>query len=269
MRSFHQLLLATILFHVFNVTPVYAVQPPHIEVGFGTRDITPTRPIFLAGYAARRKPSDGIDTPLKVQALAFRSGEERFVIVSLDNCEVSRAFMAPVVTDLERLHGFEPGSVMVVSSHTHSAPILEQTLEVMAIMPEKDRDIVREYSERVRNELVAVVLESVQDLKPARLEHGTGEATFATNRRVYHPGGINFGENPDGPVNWDVPVLRITDREGNLRGILYGYACHGTSIQGEGFFTVSGDYMAYARQHLEAMYPGVTAIYVTDRKSVV
>jgi len=145
-----------------------AAAPPSettLEAGLAVRDITPDQPIFLAGYAARRKPSESVDSPLVVQALALRStGGEPFVFVALDNCEVSRAFMEPVNARLERDHGLKLGSVMVVSSHTHSAPVLEDTLEVMAIMPEKDREIVRQYSARLRNTLVEVAVAAVLDL---------------------------------------------------------------------------------------------------------
>jgi len=247
---------------VLDARPTSAA--PALEAGLAVRDITPGQSIFLAGYAARRKPSESVDSPLAAQALALRSaGGEPFVFVALDNCEVSRAFMEPVNVRLERDHGLTRGSVMVVSSHTHSAPVLENTLEVMAIMPEKDREVVRQYSARLRDTLVEVAVAAVKDLQPARLEHGVGHTTFGANRRTYRPEGMSFGENPEGPVDWDVPVLRVTGTNGVLRGIVFGYACHGTSIQGEGFYAVNGDYMAYARQHLEALYPGVTAIYLT------
>jgi hypothetical protein len=44
--------------------------------------------------------------------------------------------------------------------------------------------------------------------------------------------------------------------------VLFGYACHGTSIQGDDFYIVCGDYMGYARRHLEALLPGAVAIYL-------
>ncbi len=241
-----------------------AETTPALEAGLAVRDITPDQSIFLAGYAARRRPSESVDSPLQVQALALRStGGEPFVFVALDNCEVSRAFMEPVYARLARDHGLQRGSVMVVSSHTHSAPIVENTLEVMAIMPEKDREVVRQYSARLRDALVDVAVAAVKDLQPVRLEHGVGRTTFGMNRRVYRPGGIGGGENPEGPVDWDVPVLRVAGTNGVLRGIVFGYACHGTSIQGEGFYAVNGDYMAFASQHLETLYPGTTALFLT------
>lgn len=243
--------------------PAAAPAPP-IDVGIAVRDVTPEGPIWLAGYAARKRPSDQVDTPLLVQAVALRTRPaDPAVLVSLDNCEVSRQFMAPVLERLSRTHGLGPGRVMVVSSHTHSAPVIEGPLMGMYQLSSSEQERVVKYGQYLQQKLEEVVGAALDDLKPATLEHGIGQARFAMNRRVYQGNSVGFGENPDGPVDWDVPVLKVRGPGHQIRAILFGYACHGTSIAGDDFYTVSGDYMAYARQHLESMYPGATAIYLT------
>jgi len=213
-----------------------AGAPAPIEIGLAVRDITPEPPIWLAGYAARKRPADRVDHPLVAQALAIKNFTgERFVLVSLDNCEVSQAFNAPVFAELQSKHGLKPGEVMIVSSHTHSAPVLELTLEGMYGMSPADREKVRQYSQTLRSKLVEVVGAALADTQPARLDQGRGRATFAMNRRVYRGDRIDFGENLDGPVDWDVPVLRIRGTNDTLRAIVFGYACHGTSIHGDDF----------------------------------
>jgi hypothetical protein len=83
------------------------------------------------------------------------------------------------------------------------------------------------------------------------------------NRRIFQNDKVEFGDNPDGPVDWDVPVLRVKGTNGAVRAILFGYACHGTSIRnGDDWYVVSGEYMAYARQLLEAHEPGAVAMYL-------
>jgi hypothetical protein len=110
-------------------------------------------------------------------------------------------------------------------------------------------------------EVVGAALENVQ---PARLEYGLGRAGFAMNRRIYQGDKVNFGDNPDGPADWDVPVLRVKATNGAVRAILFGYGCHGTSVRtGDDWYVVSGEYMAYARQHLEAVQPGAVAMFLT------
>jgi hypothetical protein len=112
--------------------------------------------------------------------------------------------------------------------------------------------------------LVEVVGAALADAQPAWLEQGLGRATFAMNRRVYQGDKVVFGDNPDGPVDWDVPVLRVKGTNGAVRAIVFGYACHGTSVRsGDDWYVVSGEYMAYARQHLEAHQPGAVAMFLT------
>jgi neutral ceramidase len=249
---------------LFLPAPGVAAGNSAPEVGIAVRDITPEPPIRLAGYAGRKRPADKVDQPLLVQALAMKNlSGERFVFVALDNCEVSHAFMQPVLQQLDDRYQLGRGAVAVVSSHTHSAPVLEQTLTDMAQPPPADREQIANYSRLLRVKLVEVVGAALADCQPVMLEHGMGRAAFAMNRRVYQGDKVVFGDNPDGPVDWDVPVLRVKGTNGAIRAILFGYACHGTSVRGgDDWYVVSGEYMAYARQHLEAHQPGAAAIFL-------
>jgi hypothetical protein len=251
---------------VASLLPLQAAEaaPATLQVGLAVRDITPDGPIWLAGYASRNHPSEKVDCPLVAQAIAFRTNpDEPVVLVSVDNCEVSREFTAPVLQALSEKGHLAPNRVMIISSHTHSGPVLTGPLMAMYHFTPADKERVAAYGRFLQDKLVEVVLAAVQDLQPASLERGLGRATFAMNRRVYENDKVVFGENLDGPVDWDVPVLRIKGTNSATRAILFGYACHGTSIGGDEFYFVSGDYMAYTRQHLETLYPGMMAAYIT------
>ncbi|MFO1497676.1 MAG: neutral/alkaline non-lysosomal ceramidase N-terminal domain-containing protein [Verrucomicrobiota bacterium] len=245
-------------------TPLQASDTQTIEAGIAARNITPRGPIWLAGYAARNKPSEQVDSPLMVQAVALRSPPgDPVVLVSIDNCEVSRELTGPVIQSLAAKHGLGPGRVMIVSSHTHSAPVVHGPLHGMYFLSSTNAEAVAEYGCFLQTQLTEVVGAALQDLRPAQLEHGTGQTRFAINRRVVLADRVVIGENFDGPVDWDVPVLSIRGATNDLRGIVFGYACHGTSVAGEDFYTVCGDYMAYARQQLEAVYPGAVTAFLT------
>jgi len=249
----------------FAPIPGIAAAGPTPTVGIAVRDITPELPIRLAGYAGRKRPADKVEHPLLVQALALKNlSGERFVFVALDNCEVSHAFMQPLLRQLADRFQLGPGTVAVVSSHTHSAPVLEQTLADMTQPSPPESEAIAKYSESLRARLTEVVGAALADCQPSTLEHGLGRATFAMNRRVYQGDKVVFGDNPDGPVDWDVPVLRVKGTNGAVRAVLFGYACHGTSVRsGDDWYVVSGEYMAYARQHLEAHQPGAAAMFLT------
>ncbi len=235
-----------------------------LQVGLAVRDITPQEPIWLSGYAARNGPSNRIDHPLLAQAVAFSDArKERFVLVALDNCEVNRQFSSTVLSEIQKKFGLSTEAVMIISSHTHSAPCLSGVLEEMFVFEGLEKERVERYSKMLQGVLVEIVGKALDDLKPALLRLGQSSAGFAMNRRVFRHGRVEFGENREGPVDRDVPVLSVSDENDNLRAVLFGYACHGTTLGGEDFYTISGDYMAYARQHLEAAFPGSMAVYLT------
>lgn len=255
-------MLVTALFlPVFHI----AAMDPNPDIGLAVRDITPGLPIRLAGYAGRKRPADKVDHPLLVQALALRNASgERFVLVALDNCLVSRAFMQPVLQQLAEKFQLGRGTVAVVSSHTHSAPVLEESLTDMVQPTVEERERIAQYSRSLRSNLVEVVGAALADCQPAILEQGLGRASFAVNRRLYDGQYVRLNDNPDGPVDWDVPVLRVKGTNGAVRAVVFGYACHGTCIRGgDDWYVVCGEYMAYARQQLEALHSGAVAMFLT------
>ncbi len=71
---------------------------------------------------------------------------------------------------------------------------------------------------------------ALADLRPATLAVGHGSAPFAMNRRQRTEKGIQFGVNPAGPIDRDVPVLRVAAPDGKLRAVVFGYACHNTTL---------------------------------------
>src|SRR5262249_37298700 len=70
-----------------------------------------------------------------------------------------------------------------------------------------------------------------------------------------------FGVNPDGVVDPEVPVLRVDDPDGKVRAVVFGYACHGTTLGGD-YYRIDGDWAGYAQEYLERAHPGATALFV-------
>ena len=62
-----------------------AAAAPAMKAGAAKIDITPEGPIWMSGYAARNKPSEGVLTPLWAKALALEDSRgNRAVIVTTD-----------------------------------------------------------------------------------------------------------------------------------------------------------------------------------------
>ncbi len=53
--------------------------------------------------------------------------------------------------------------------------------------------------------------------------------------------------------------MRVGQADGKLRAVLFGYACHNTTM---GFLKWLGDYAGYAQEYFEQDHPGVTALFL-------
>jgi hypothetical protein len=74
----------------------------------------------------------------------------------------------------------------------------------------------------MESQVVDVIGRALGAMQPARLRWAQDSAAFAANRRT--------AINPDGPVDHTVPVLAIERRDGRLAGLIFGYACHNTTL---------------------------------------
>jgi len=61
-----------------------------------------------------------------------------------------------------------------------------------------------------------------------------------------------------GPIDHELPVLLIKDKSQNPKAILFGYACHATTLS---FFKWSGDWPGFAQIEIEKRHPGAVAVF--------
>jgi hypothetical protein len=232
------------------------------QAGVARVKITPPQPFWMSGYAARTHPSDGIYQDLWAKALALRDSEgNQAVLVTTDLIGLPRAISDEVTERVRARYKVERRSLVLNSSHTHCGPAVRKNLAVLYDFTAEDRRRVDAYGAELVERLVEVVAKALHDLQPAELSVGHGSVGFAVNRRQFTPEGVKIGVNPKGPVDHDVPVLKVAGPDGSLRAVLFGYACHNTTLGGD-FYQIGGDYAGFAQSELERAHPGATALFV-------
>lgn len=222
--------------------------------------ITPQSPMWMAGYAARNKPSEGVASDLYAKAvvLADEVGHKA-VIVTMDLISVQREFRDRVATEIQREYGIPAESVLLNCSHTHCGPVIRTPeSSITDINSEKIEQAVA-YTRRLEKVIVSLVGGALEKSVPVTLSYHRARAAFAMNRRLFTENGIRNSPNPEGPVDHDVPVLKITNEEGELTTILFGYACHNTTLS---FYQFCGDYAGFAQTEIERAHPGTVAMFV-------
>ena len=232
------------------------------KAGVARVDITPEDPIRMAGYAARKEVSRGVAMQLWAKALAIEDRKgSRVVLVTTDLIGLPASVSDVVAAEVTKSYGLERSRLILNSSHTHAGPVVWRSGRLTAELPDEQKRVVMEYRSALVGQLVALVGAALERLTPVELHYGTGEARFAVNRREKTPAGVKIGVNPGGPTDPRVPVIRITRPDGSILAVVFGYACHNTTLVGTNL-TISGDYAGHAQALVEETYPGSTALFV-------
>lgn len=235
------------------------------QAGLASVDITPTEPMWLSGYAGRTRPSEGTLHPLWAKALALKDASgTQAILVTTDLLGFSRAMWLSLCQSIQERHGLPAAQVMLSYTHNHSSPVLWDSLPDYYELDEEQLACVERYSTWVEGQILACVAAALTDQRPAHLSAGEGQTTFAVNRRnnreVEVPERQARGEALNGPVDHTVPVLQVRDPAGSLRAVVFGYACHTTTLSD---YQWCGDYAGYAQLAVEAAHPGAMALFWT------
>ena len=235
------------------------------KAGLATADITPPKPVVLLGYDGRNGPFTEVVSPIYAKALAFEDATgHRAVIVTADLVGFQGDVSEPMVKRILEKAGLERSQLMLNASHTHTAPLVSLQPPTggnfRAGMAPDDVKNTIEYTRMLHDKVVDVVARSIADLRPARLAWSTGSVPFVMSRRLPVKDRVVMRANPDAPVDHSVPVLRVTDADGKLRGVLFGCACHNVAQGPQN--VIAGDYAGYAQALLEEKHPGTTAMFL-------
>ncbi len=224
---------------------------PSWKAGAASVVITPTEPMWLAGWAARRQPATRKAMDLFVKALALEDANgQRLVIVTADLIAIPRGVAMQVAAQAQARWHLPRAQLLFNASHTHTAPEVRPDKVPFFEIPPEFAIQIEPYVAQLVKPFLAAIQGALEKLEPAELRAHQFTAAIAVNRR-----------SPKDAVDHDLPVLAITGQDGKHRAILFGYACHNLTLPPE-FCEFHGDYAGVAQQLLERGFPGTTALFL-------
>lgn len=208
--------------------------------------------MWMAGYAARKKPAEGKVQELFAKALALQDSDgRRLVVVTTDLIGILPSLRSSIEGKAKAAHGLQPEELLLNASHTHSGP------EYRPRAGQEEEAL--KYTAFLEGRLMEVIGGALADLKAAKVTWSRARCGFAMNRRLPTDHGFQNRPNPEGPVDHEVPVLQVMTPEGRLRGVLFGYACHNTCL---GDYEYCGDYAGYAQEYLQQHREKTVALFL-------
>src|SRR5690625_2860636 len=224
-------------------------------------NITPQPGLWLGGYAFRDHPSEGKITDLWAKAMALEDAAgNRSLIVTLDLVSIKKEVSDRIKARLHQEPGLAKSQIIINASHTHTSPAVS-SFDTYNVPPQdlpmyrQKRDI---YLKETEDKIVLMAVKAFRKLKPAKLYSGNGIARFQVNRHTNTEARLTSSTHLNGPNDYAVPVIKVTNARDKIIGILFGYACHNTTLQE---YKYSGDYAGFAQMELEKKYRGAVALF--------
>jgi hypothetical protein len=230
------------------------------KAGVAGVEITPGEYLWMRGYGGRTHPADGKISSLWAKALSLEDASgQRAVLITMDVCGLPKGMSDTIRNRLNRNYDLEKSQIILSFSHTHSGPFLRDPsgYKSYRLSPAEIEKIER-YSDWLEDQIVGLAAKSLQSRVPVRIFSGTGVARFAVNRRNNVESALDPLKIPSGPVDHSVPVIKITGLSGEVLAVVFGYACHSTTL---GLYQWSGDYPGFAQAALEEAFPGSVAMF--------
>ena len=237
---------------IFVALSVFLAHPraakAALRAGAARTDITPAKPIKMAGYSARTQLSEGIHDPLLARVVVFENNGKRLVLVSTDIIGFYSGTADHFREIILKEFKLEPGELFLSSVHTHAGPGL-------TIDKENGHPNNLEYTRKLQGTLVKLIRQAFDDMGPVRIGTGVGYSPVGINRRElrFDRAGnslIKLGHNPYGPTDKEVLVTKLARPDGEVFAALFDYATHGTCLGGKNLI-VSGDVLGLAEQFAE------------------
>ncbi|HOV32033.1 MAG TPA: neutral/alkaline non-lysosomal ceramidase N-terminal domain-containing protein [Candidatus Hydrogenedens sp.] len=232
-------------------------------VGVAVSDITPPTGIWLAGYAMREHPADGVIHSLWVKAMAIQDAQKKtVVIISSDILGFPAELSQKIKRSIKDKKGIEPADIILNSSHTHSGPVIYKSLLSLYPIEEGSEamNMIKDYTNELENKVVDTIVNAIDNIEPAKLYRGNGIVRFAVNRRNNNESKIEDTYDLKGPIDHTVTIIVSKNaQDGSVQAIVFGYACHATTLSG---YQWCGDYPGFAQIELEKIYPATKALFV-------
>jgi len=234
---------------LLTISPVQSNQKKDLlRAGTAKIDITPEKPVKMAGYAGRKDLSDGVHDPLSARVVVFENNEKRLVLVSTDLLGFYNATAEPLRKAIMDEFKLKPSELFLSAIHTHAGPTL-------TIDKKKGHPNNLKYTDKLKSKLIKVIRSAIDNVGEVRTGIGVGYSPVGANRRqlVINKDGssaIHLGRNPYGPTDKEVLVIKVAKPDDTVVAALFDYATHATCLGGKNL-SISGDVLGLAEQFVE------------------
>lgn len=209
-----------------------AGQESQFRAGAAVVDISPG----VFPFQLRSGSSSYVHDPISVRALAFENGtDNRCIVALIDAIGIGREMADEAKMAVAEKTGWDPESIMIAATHSHSTPKGGDTSPGRIA-----------YDKKRRAGLAEALFKAIEALEPAKVGFASDEeASEVRNRRNFYKEGMSSTRNPfggydrvrmnggtkgilkpAGPIDPEICVVDVRTNRNKPLGLLANYALH-------------------------------------------
>lgn len=213
-----------------------------IKAGASAIDITPQKPVQLAGYPFVERKSTGVHDPLLASVLYLHDGKKAVLFISCDLIYVGKETALRIRSVIEQQYGIPQTHIMITATHTHSGPAT-----VTFIAGSQDalqQPVDREYLAHLEKQIPQAVAEAIQRAEAATIGTGNADVTGIGSNR----------HDPAAASDLTAPVMLVRRKnDASVIACMVVCSMHPTVLH-EDSTLLSGDFPGITRSLLRQQY---------------
>ena len=254
-----------------------AATAGELRIGSATVDITPDRPVALAGQFHTRI-SQKPETPIAAAAVAIEATEggrvvDHSILISCDLVGIHHSVLAQFRKHLQPLlPEVDVRKIIVSATHTHTAPVTSEIVEETLITYPIPKDGVMQPAEYVNflvERLSQAAVQAWKSRRPGGVSWTLGFATVGENRRaVYADGHAQmYGQtgdarfrNLEAGIDSGVEALFFWNADKQLQAVAINVSCPSQEVEGRS--AINADFWHDTREMLRTRLnlPGLVVL---------
>jgi neutral ceramidase len=241
-----------------EITPAQALQgdKKSAQMGVSQVNITPTVPILMSGYDARKTPFTGVHDSLFASALYFKNEKTSLLLITADLIGYNRTFVNETRKMISAKIGIPVENIMITAVHNHGGPVTKAY--------ENDvPDAVNQYLKGLQEKFISMSVHASQTAVPFRMGTAKGSCNMNINRRAeFADGGIWLGRDPEKPCDHELDVVKFEDLNNNTLAVLVNWPCHATT-SGQDNYLITADWPGAAARYIKKQTGNKTVVAIT------